>query len=56
MENKEEVVKKEITTLLAKLMLNGFDRILEEFRKQFKIFLDSMPESLTNAVEKAKEV
>ena len=50
-----EVVKTE----LAKIMLAGFDKILggilEDFRKQFKTFLVCMPESLTNAIEKAKE-
>lgn len=58
-EMKEEKEVKEIpikeATLLAKIMLAGFDRILNEFRKQFKIFLDSIPESLTNAVENIKK-
>lgn len=52
----KEISKEEMGTKLAKMMLAGFDLILLEFRRQFKVFLNTIPESLTNAIENVKEV
>ena len=46
--------KIEDATLLAKIMIAGFDKILMQFREQFSIFLKTIPKSIVDAVEKAK--